>query len=569
MIQCPICHVLNEDRSLFCAECGQRFAPQAPAPQAPAPQVNAPSPPPENINATPPPEAPPKRPAIKLHSPILGGGSVEPEEPAPGRNRFASSRFGGGSTGSNPVAGPSPNARNRGPARQDFGDDEDEDTNPKSKPRKGLHSPLLDFGDDEPEQQSDGHYKAQSKSQIMFPHRSRGASTGSNAQVPPEPDADPTPRPQGKGGLRSPLLGGDDSDQYDEGDDDFSNPNQPRKKLRSPVLDGNPRSNNRFVPDPPVEIREESNVLRSPLLARKVPLPEKQAPGAAVPPPEPPAKINQPPGQQSGWPQAPQRPDSGVWSNTPVQNEMQAPPQAPNVPQTPQFVPPAVPSFDQSAPPNQPAYGQPSFNQPNAPTQQSFDQPTFNQPVSLNSAPFNQVSPAAQVIGNVPPADFMARESAWDPPAAAAPAVIPPTAPTAEPDPFPTVKPSTSPLSSLASSSSSLRSRSSSATESGAKAESESFAEPPILRSKRSSTRLPSAINSEPQPDMFPSKKKHIGFAKFMLFPFFAAAAFKIWYLVAMGPQALSSAPFLGDQVSQLVVIICLIIFTFIATSES
>jgi hypothetical protein len=583
VIQCPICHVLNEDRSLFCAECGQRFAQQA-APQSPGPQAAAPSPPPENINPTPPPE-PPKRPAVKLHSPILGGGGGEPEEPNPGRNRFANSRFGGGSTGSNPVAGPNPNARNRGPDRQDFGDDEADDTNPKSKPRKGLHSPLLDFGDDEPEQ-FPGPIKAQSKSQIMFPHRSRpGATTGPNAQVPQEPDAEPrSPKPPGKGGLRSPLLGGDDVDQHDD-EDDFSNPNQPRKRLRSPVLDGgNPRSNNRFMPEPPAEIREESNVLRSPLLAAKVPLPEKPVPGAMTPPkpPEPSsnknqANMNQPPVQQGGWPQAPQRPDAAGW-NSPTPVDMQAPPQPQpqlqNAPPAPPVVPPGQPAFDQPSFNQQPSFDQPAFNQP------SFDQPTFNQP-TFNQPSFNQemppvpapINPAPLVnqgFASAPsPVDIMPRESAWDPPSAGTPASreVPP--PVFTPEPAPTPKPSSSPLSSIASGSSSLRSRSIGATESGAKIDSEPVSEPPVLRSKRSSSRLPSALNSEPQPDMLPSKAKHMAFAKFMLFPFFAAAAFKVWYLVAMGPTALSSAPFLGDQVSQLVVIICLIIFTFMATSDS
>jgi hypothetical protein len=532
VIQCPICHVLNEDRSLFCAECGQRFTPPAAAHEAPAPMS-----PPENINPTPPPEAPIKRPAVKLHSPILGGGS-EPEEPMPGRNRFANSRFGSGNA-------PTPDARNRGPARQNFGDEEDNETVPKAKPRKGLHSPLLDFGDDEPEE-----FDAPAKSQGMFPHRNRLPSN-TNQPNTNQPDLgnDPRPpRPQGKGGLRSPLLGGDDVDQYDDNEDDFSNPNQPRKKLRSPVLDGNPRSN-RYVPEPVVEIKEESNVLRSPLLAAKVPLAEKPVPGPApavppmpVPPmPVQPANMNQPPAQQGGWPGAPQRPDVAGWPNNPGPGEMQVPLQPPNIQPGPSVVPPNPDSFDQA----------------------TYDS-TFNQP-----APVNQAPPLNQGFGNVPP---IARDNSWDPPAPSSPAPgydIPAPGFTPEPTPVPIVKPAPSPAPSSSSGISSLRSRSAGATESGARMDSEAPVDPPILRSKRSSTRLPSALNSEAQPDMFPSKAKHMGFAKFMLFPFFAAAAFKIWYLVAMGPQALSSAPFLGDQVSQLVVIICLIIFTFIATSDA
>ncbi len=61
---------------------------------------------------------------------------------------------------------------------------------------------------------------------------------------------------------------------------------------------------------------------------------------------------------------------------------------------------------------------------------------------------------------------------------------------------------------------------------------------------------------------------KFVVFGKFMLIPLFFAVSFKVWYLIEMGDDALKSMPFLGDQVSQLVVIVCLMIFTYLATSE-
>jgi hypothetical protein len=89
-------------------------------------------------------------------------------------------------------------------------------------------------------------------------------------------------------------------------------------------------------------------------------------------------------------------------------------------------------------------------------------------------------------------------------------------------------------------------------------------------RAGRSASRSKFLPNTDAPVDRVESyqSRKHMGFAKFMLFPLLCAAGFKVWYLIAMGPTALQSMPFLGDQVSQLVVIVCLMIFTFLATSE-
>ena len=44
MIECPICHVMNEEQAHFCSECGQRFAPAAPQPTFQNPNASAPDP---------------------------------------------------------------------------------------------------------------------------------------------------------------------------------------------------------------------------------------------------------------------------------------------------------------------------------------------------------------------------------------------------------------------------------------------------------------------------------------------------------------------------------------------
>ena len=74
MIECPICHVQNDNRSLFCAECGQRFAPTSS--QIPAAPANSDA---RSVDVVAGPGKPPERPQFKLRSPFLDGAFADEE----------------------------------------------------------------------------------------------------------------------------------------------------------------------------------------------------------------------------------------------------------------------------------------------------------------------------------------------------------------------------------------------------------------------------------------------------------------------------------------------------------
>jgi hypothetical protein len=307
VIDCPICHVMNEDMARFCAECGQRLTPgaqsapaaaapaTAPAPGAMQPQGGMPGPGgayggampnqrpgapsgPQpnpgmapNMGAQPSRPAEPPKPAHKLHSPLLG----DPEPPAEmhdGRADYSRLRGAG-----RPGAAPEPPAggQRRGLHSPLLGDSYDEPPAPVDPPsgsgrRKGLHSPLLQ-GDDVED--------------YIDTQPSRGTKPGKGGGLRSPllggmDDDEPAPSKRG-GHLHSPLLGGGSDLDYDA-------PAKPRniggssKKphLHSPILgdvfddDDDDYGNGSNVDDP--------NVLRSPLLAAKVPLTEKPLPAKNV-----------------------------------------------------------------------------------------------------------------------------------------------------------------------------------------------------------------------------------------------------------------------------------------------
>lgn len=259
MIQCQICQVSNEDAAQFCRECGGRLNPGQPlAAPSPAAGQNPNSSAPSPISE----QAPPK-PRPKLHSPILGSSGPEPsdydEEPVTrkGRGQSQSQSLSTSRKGlRSPLLGGSE-------ADDDYMDaDEDEPTRGKG----GLRSPMLGGGGG-----------GGAKSKTAFPHR---------GDFEPE-DSRPADRldqgkPHGKG-LRSPLLGGSDFDPEESFDDPGINSKasgqvKAHHRLRSPILGGGESEYyDDEVFDEEVEEVEDPTALRSPLLAVRSPRSQSQS----------------------------------------------------------------------------------------------------------------------------------------------------------------------------------------------------------------------------------------------------------------------------------------------------
>ncbi len=222
MIDCPICHVMNEDMARFCAECGQRLTKQSP-PTA----VNEPAPP-VKPEAPRPAEPQPKPP--KLHSPLLGADANDfPTSAGSSSGKPDLSRLRGTSS-------PSSSSADTG-----------------SGSHMGLRSPLL--GGVEPGLREDSHPSSPSASGGHLGLRSPllgGVDPGQSRD--PEP---PIARSGKKAHLHSPLLEGDDEDVYED-----APPARPpgRGKLKSPLLAGDDD-------DYPQPRQSASGGLRSPLLS--------------------------------------------------------------------------------------------------------------------------------------------------------------------------------------------------------------------------------------------------------------------------------------------------------------
>lgn len=372
MIDCPICHVPNDDDARFCAECGQRL--QQPTPQPGPPpavppgtftgafnQINAPAEQPASPAPapSPTPEHSPAVAASKLHSPLLGASSSVPSGPGPGA--------------SDPISSNNPELDrlrrmtrdNEPPAGVPTGAPPEPDQGHSQPPRK-LRSPLLaqeEFDDDEPTsfggQQGGGQAGSHGSA---FPHRQsaqlRSPLLGNDEggeQHPPDKSTGDTSR---GGKMRSPLLGGGRGGAEPEYDD-YQNNNQgpPRggntgsgKKLRSRMLSGggDDYGGSNFEEDyeeDPYADEDNPNMLRSPLLAAKRPRGgtgshSQPTPGGPLPtvPPAPGAPSTIQPSAPHIAPQPAQA----------QQMTSQGPPQAPSLPPQPAQAPPAQAPAPQS-----------------------------------------------------------------------------------------------------------------------------------------------------------------------------------------------------------------------------
>lgn len=519
MIECPICHVNNEDSALFCAECGQRFGP--PANQAPPPQPTI---------------TEPARSRPKLHSPILGGADADEPGESPDFGRLRG-------TGGRKAAPQEGSGKQRGGLRSPLlsGDDEEDFDEPaprgargggKPAAKGGLRSPLLRGSDDEGDFDDDAPSPRGRSG--GFPHMKK---------VRPQPadveDDEPQENTGRKGGLRSPLLGG--ADEGDDapysrlrrgtqpgpypGEERRSNPEAwdpgtgDRPKLRSKLLGGGgPSYDDDYDEDD--EDYDDPNMLRSPLL-RAAKRPDAE-PDTREPRGREPGGRGQPPQPQQGGPQ-------------PFQGGPQ-PPQAPPLPQQgwnqgPQPAPPA--GWNQGP---QPGGWNEQGSQPNQPNQ--WNQSPIGGP---GPGPMGQPIAGLGAPGQVPgwpnqshTGNYGARPDPDPTPSKDFPAVKPP-----EPSPPPPPKPALeAPPEPVARPKQQVRSR---LLAGGGDEEPDDAASSSYDRFPRGAA---PAQPSVPVALMFGVVFALIG---------------KAWYMVSFLPSFTNSVPMLIDQLGQIVVMIILI----------
>ncbi len=306
MIECPICHVMNEEQAHFCSECGQRFAPAASQPNFQSPAAQAPEPvfpsfPSADQSSFQQPQpvqeyqqssgfAPPQN---QFDAPGFGGPPTNPpaqevynnaaapnqSQPAPSFNAPQAAPFNSPQSTSfdaphpNPFDAPQANPSLDAPQQANSSFDSPppafnapqptpsfnapqtppsynapqevqsqtfppEPATPPLPARPKLHSPLFD-GPDEPDSR-----QQPPKSGFMGMNKSRGLRSPLLGEDDSEIE---TPKPHK--GLRSPLLRGEDDPDAQRG----------KGGLRSPLLRNDDD-------DPPAPINKAKGGLRSPLL---------------------------------------------------------------------------------------------------------------------------------------------------------------------------------------------------------------------------------------------------------------------------------------------------------------
>lgn len=383
MIDCPICHVRNEDDARFCAECGQRLnGPGQPAEQqAPQQQPTHPQ--------------PPRATGGRLNSPLLSSSGTDsfagqppalmgaPEPQVDSAGEVSRLRQMAAKQQDKPLPpqldtpfknpfDPRNDPRNQpqaSPAAQQPGHPPVQQSAPPAPPKGRLRSPLLagDEFDEENEYEEPARYEQAQGKTAGKPLRSPllgGGGGGGGASAKGYAEDDYESADAGGGGhLRSPLLGGGGG--YSGTDRRRAANEQPyggqerrQSHLRSPILQGGGGGGGEFYDDYEQadeyeELDEDNpNVLRSPLLAAKRPLerPSGRAPqGSNVQrqsAASPPVELQQGQGQ----------PPNSSYNNLQSIRTAASPAAAQAVPPLPAAPPPLTPS----APAGQGQIGEPS-----------------------------------------------------------------------------------------------------------------------------------------------------------------------------------------------------------------
>lgn len=381
MIDCPICHVPNDDDARFCAECGQRL--QQPTPQpGPPPAVppgtftgafnaiNNPQPAPATAGVQPAPAAPqptPVAPQPQMEAPPAAPAPTAPQMPPPGPgNKLHSPLLGGAppSASAGPVSSENPELdrlrrMSKDEDNQQMGGGGGEPDQGQSAPPRKLRSPLLaqEEFDDEPENFGGPQGPTGGST---FPHRQKSGPLRSPL-LGGEDENEP-PAASGGGGsrggkMRSPLLGGGGGG----GDADYNDYPSDAPPARGGQTGGKPKLRSRMLSggggddygggggdyydeeDDPYADEDNPNVLRSPLLAAK------RSTGSHGTAPSPPVPAQPAPAPQAIMPQAP----APQPVPQPAPQQMSAPVQPPLPPVQPQ--PPQPPQPPQAAMPQPPA----------------------------------------------------------------------------------------------------------------------------------------------------------------------------------------------------------------------
>lgn len=347
MIDCPICHVKNDNDARFCAECGQRLAGQ-PQQQAEAEQQASqrPQAPPQvpQVQQQQPQQQPPQQSGPRLHSPLLaaGGNDAGPEPgPEPQHNAAEVNRL--RQMASKQVDKPAPTPmdtpyKNPYDPRNNLPPEQTQQQPPQGQAplrrKGGLRSPLLsseEFDDEEEpyEQQQSAPTQGRGLRSPLLGGGEGGGGGGGGLRSPllggggggSDYEEDYDQQTQSSGGLRSPLLGGGGGGYG--GSDRRRPPDQidpyggaeRRSGLRSPILGGGGGGDwqEDYYDDEeedPYADENNPNVLRSPLLSAKRPVsdrPQVKAPAnssmhdprAAALPPEPSPQVHYPQGSPS------------------------------------------------------------------------------------------------------------------------------------------------------------------------------------------------------------------------------------------------------------------------------
>jgi hypothetical protein len=480
VIDCPICHVKNNDDARFCAECGQRLASQGgpslneAIPAAQAPRQAAPPP----AQAAPPP-IPSEQQRPKLKSPLLSGDDDYGSGGAGGGSGAAQQYGGAGGDDAgvnrlrqmggqqrqqpvDPATDPNRPFKNPYDPRNAMPPENQQPSGSQEGPRK-LRSPLLsgeEFDDSDFAEQDPPPANIRGGG-LRSPLLGGGEGGGGGSRSPKlgggrqgsYDDADEEPH-TGGGGLRSPLLGGGGdyggTDRRRAEDAQYGGQER-RRGLRSPILGGGGGEyyDDYEEDDEPID-EDNPNVLRSPLLAAKRPLSDRPRTG---PMPAQSNTKNPPPvGQMPDIGRNLPNPSNSYTSLRSVRNA------APSSTPAPQAVPPVptepVPQQYQQQPYNM--YQQQQGQQQQGQQQQGYQghpqgllphqqpAPTPQQPAAGNQAPgvgswgastgspsnpAQQAPPGQSPVGpptNVPPS-FSSVQPERRPPAE------PPAVPTAQP----------------------------------------------------------------------------------------------------------------------------------------
>ncbi len=305
VINCPICSVVNDDAARFCAECGQRLQPD------PAPVAT---------------QMPVKEPEIAAPPPVQAAPEIVPTQPAATPEAISAIEE---------AKRPTP-----------------------PKPIKKLHSPLLKPDEYEEEEEPPIHTTGKKGRSLRSP-----ILGGSEPSYEYESEQDEFASKHK--GLRSPLLGGSEVEQPQHRF--AAEPSHTRPgHLHSPLLDSTYDEYDDFIDD--FETVEDPNVLRSPLLAAKVPMhTHSHEPKEETPPPTPtPPAVVAPP--QAATPAPAPMPAPTPAAPPPVAPPVATPVAAVNPPiSSPVSVPPAsspIPAATTSNPPTSAPSPTPSISTP-------------------------------------------------------------------------------------------------------------------------------------------------------------------------------------------------------------